>query len=141
MRIRVSDYIGNYEYTQAYKQLSLCVCVCVYRHIGASHVTKFQVQARQTASQKNDESKHRLPPPTLQLGSRHPYLMRPRANTCVTTGDIGITQLKTQAKHKTHTKNREKTKANSCQGQLQPEAIKFVYVYVCVVACMCLCVV
>lgn len=139
MRMRVSDYIGNYEHTRAYKQLSLCACVsvCVYRHIGASHVTKFQVQARQAASQKNDESKHRLPPPTLQLGSRHAYLMRPRANTCVTytprTGDIGITQLKTQTKHKTRTKNREKAEANSCQGQLQPGAIKYVYVYVCVV--------
>lgn len=58
MRMRVSDYIGNYEHTRAHKQLSLYVRVCVYRHIGASHVTKFQVQARWAASQKNDESKH-----------------------------------------------------------------------------------
>lgn len=29
MRMRVSDYIGNYEHTRAHKQLSLCVRVCV----------------------------------------------------------------------------------------------------------------
>lgn len=73
MRMRVSDYIGNYEHTRAHKQLSLCVRVrvCVYRHIGASHVTKFQVQAGRAASQKNDESKHWLPPLSNATTGQH----------------------------------------------------------------------